>query len=516
MWFALVYSDVDMSTAIQNRFAFAGALPRPGSPPSSESVLVNPLRDGINITLAACLSVLIICGSVLLCPDLLDWCLLPIFVCGILGGIDMIAWLRGKVDLFDPLGVFGAYAYYFFFVAPLLTVMWDYHTRGLAPVPDWTTWIGWLSALNAAGLAIYVFGRRLFQVRRPPTVWQLRGPYFFASTAIVLPVALACQIAIFFKFGGLLGFIEAFTSNIGTDTFEGMGYLFLVAETFPVFCAIALLVWKRDFLRRRSWVFLAVLMVAFFALKLAFGGLRGSRSLTVWGMFWFVGAIHVWIRPVPRKMLVLGLLFLVVFMYAYGFYKDEGVAALEVFGDPSKIDRMEHASGRTIDAVLLGDMARTDVQAALLYRVASVGEYRRAYGLTYLEAFAFAIPRAIWPDRPDGKVQWGTEALYGERAYTRASRSTYIYGLVGEEMLNFPPIVAPLAFLGFAFVMSKMRAMLLLDKGDMRWLFVPVLSILAVLLVSFDLDNALFISLSIALAPLALMRACCHVVPRSS
>jgi hypothetical protein len=427
----------------------------------------------------------------------------------------MIAWLRGRLDVFDPLGVFGGYAYYFFFIAPLLTVMWDYHTRGLAPVPDWTTWIGWLSTLNAVGLTLYLFGRRLFEVRRPSKIWRLRAPYFFAATAIALPVALGCQIAIFFKYGGLLGFIEAFTSNIGSNLFEGMGYLFLVAETFPVFCAISLLVWKRDVLRRRSWVFLAILMVAFFALKLSFGGLRGSRGLTVWGIFWFVGAIHTWIRPVPRKMLVLGLLFLVVFMYAYGFYKDEGVAALEAFGDPSKIDRMEHASGRTLDAVLLGDMARTDIQTTLLYCVAG-GDYHRAYGLTYLEAFAFAIPKAVWPDRPEGKVQWGTQALYGEAAYTRANRSTYIYGLVGEEMLNFPPIFAPLAFLGFAFVMSRMRAMLLLDKGDMRWLFVPVLSILAILLVSSDLDNALFISLSIAVAPLALMRACCQMVPRSS
>ena len=504
-----------MSSTVQNPYVWARALPRPARP-SPECILVEPFRDGLNIVLAGCLSLLIICALVAIRPELWNWSLLPIFACGILSGIDMIAWLRGRLDVFDPLGVLGAFGYHFFFLAPLLTLMWNYHDRYLPLASNWMDWIGWLSLLNACGLVIYMFGRRLFPIRKPLKVWRLRSSCFFASTAIALPVALACQIFIFVQFGGLVGFVEAFSSSIGNDPFAGMGFIFLVAETFPVFCAIVLLVWKRDSLRRRSWVFLAVLILAFFLLKLVFGGLRGSRGLTVWGLFWFVGAIHVWIRPLPRKMLVLGLLCLVGFMYAYGFYKDEGLLALEALSDPSKVDRMELNSGRTIDAALLGDMARTDIQATLLYRIASIGEYREAYGFTYLEAFAFVIPKSLWPDRPEGKVEYGTDALYGEEAYTRTNRATYIYGFVGEAMLNFPPIFAPLAFLGLAFVMSKMRAMLLLDQTDLRRLFVPILSILAILLVSSDLDNVLFISLSIAVAPLALMRACCQVVPKSS
>ncbi len=41
----------------------------------------------------------------------------------------------------------------------------------------------------------------------------------------------------------------------------------------------------------------------YFLLKLLFGGLRGSRTITVFGLFWIAGAIHIWIRPVPRKFL---------------------------------------------------------------------------------------------------------------------------------------------------------------------------------------------------------------------
>ena len=83
-------------------------------------------------------------------------------------------------------------------------------------------------------------------------------------------------------------------------------------------------------------------------------------------------------------------------------------------------------------------------------------------------------------------------------------------------MLNFPVIFAPLTFLGIAFAVSKMRSMMLLDQSDLRWLFVPVLSLWAFLLISFDLDNVFFITLSVAVAPFALILACCEKVPRSS
>ncbi len=148
----------------------------------------------------------------------------------------------------------------------------------------------------------------------------------------------------------------------------------------------------------------------------------------------------------------------------------------------------------------------------MLHQVVS-GDYQFAWGKTYVQDFAFFIPHVVWPDRPEGKVSAGTEALFGRGSYDAVvHRSTYIYGLAGEAMLNFPPIVAPLAFLVLAFVVSKLRSFILADKDDLRLLLIPVFAYGSVLLMGSDLDNLLFASLSIAIAPLILIRCCCNSV----
>ena len=78
----------------------------------------------------------------------LHWCIVPIVACGWLSGIDMTAYLRGKLDAFDPLGVVGLFSYHFFFLAPLLTLLSGYHSKFLPAVPDWNDWIGWMAIIN--------------------------------------------------------------------------------------------------------------------------------------------------------------------------------------------------------------------------------------------------------------------------------------------------------------------------------------------------------------------------------
>ena len=474
-------------------------------------VLAEPLADPFNLILSGCISSLIFCVFLAVYTSPLDWFLLAIFLCGCLSGIDMISYLRGQLDTFDPLGVLGVFAYYFFYIAPLLTLGTGYHSRFLPAVPNWTEWIGWMALINAGGLILYLASRRIFPVRRPRTAWVVRAPSFFTAISIALPIAFSLQVYIFVKFGGITGFMRAFTER-DTAAFSGMGYVFLLAETFPVFLAIAVLVWKRDFLKRSPWIFLFLLVVAFFFLKLICGGLRGSRTITVFGLFWVVGAIHVWVRPVSRRFLAVGVLFIVAFMYLYGFYKDVGLRAFEAVNDTSKIGRLEDNSGRTMYEVLLSDLARTEIQATLLHQVVT-GDYQFGWGKTYLEDCAFFIPHALWPDRPEGKVTAGTEALFGRGSYDPVvHRATYIYGLAGEAMLNYPPVFAPLAFILLAFVVSRLRSFLVADKDDLRLLLIPVFAYGSVLLMGSDLDNLLFASLSIAVAPLILIRCCCRPV----
>src|ERR1700682_6407910 len=53
------------------------------------------------------------------------WFLLPLIACGILAGVDIVRWLRGRSGLFDPSTTIACLAFYGLFVAPILHVVWD-------------------------------------------------------------------------------------------------------------------------------------------------------------------------------------------------------------------------------------------------------------------------------------------------------------------------------------------------------------------------------------------------------
>src|SRR5208282_4150230 len=107
------------------------------------------LLQGANtsdLALSACVSGTISLVCFILNPEtMLHWFVIPVFVSGVLIGVDCFAWLRNRLDLFDPLGWVGAYGYYFFFIAPLLTVLRRYHTPELNEPPNWRDWMGWMA-----------------------------------------------------------------------------------------------------------------------------------------------------------------------------------------------------------------------------------------------------------------------------------------------------------------------------------------------------------------------------------
>ncbi len=240
---------------------------------------------------------------------------------------------------------------------------------------------------------------------------------------------------------------------------------------------------------------LCSVVLCYVALKLAFGGLRGSRSNTIWGVFWAIGVIHFWVRPIPKKLILAGVVLMVTFMYLYGFYKALGVEALDAFRGGVSVTALAAETGRTLEATILGDLARSDVQAFLLFRLLSPpDEYQFAKGRTYLGAATLLIPRSIWPDRPPGKVKEGTEAQYGPGAYLpERFQSSRVYGLAGEAMLNFGPFSVPLAFGVLGLLVGRARHMLAtVHTDDARLLLYPLLVNLCFVLLVSDSDNVVF------------------------
>lgn len=467
-------------------------LPGPPRPnPAATAAPVWRRSDARSVAFSMLLSV----ATVLLFVAFSEPCrhlfVIPVLLCGFLIGIDFVDWLRGRMDLCDPVGILGFLGFHTFFLAPLLHVSLDFWMPYITPPPDWRDWLGKMGALNAGGLCVYAAVTRFWSIPRKPAprrIWRIRRPGLVLAVALLLTAGI--QALVYAHFGGISGYVALFESEstTGKSSFTGWGWIFIVSESFPrlAFMAFALFLWKRK--RPPSWRLLTLAFFVFFVLLILFGGLRGSRSNFVWSLFWAVAVVHFCVRSIPRKVVFPGLAALLGFMVIYAAYKHGGTK------DFQKALRGEETKrGTTLTRVALGDLSRSDVQAFLLYRMSRVGsDYELAQGRTYLGALALLVPQSFWPDRPRTKIHEGSWILWGKDAVVYGDASN-LYGLAGETMLNFGPGFVPLAFGVFALLVLGVRSFVYrLHPRDGRIFLLPVFVSLCILGLVCDSDNVVF------------------------
>jgi hypothetical protein len=260
---------------------------------------------------------------------------------------------------------------------------------------------------------------------------------------------------------------------------------------------------------KRSWGVLAGVFSAYFIVCLLCGGLLGGRTPVVINLYLAAGMVHLTTRRLTRRVAAAGLVFLVAFMYIYGFYKQEGLVGLaHISAGTEAMDAAGNRSGRTVQNTILGDLSRSAIQALALSRVSSPeGQYHYALGRTYIGALALLIPRSIWPDRPATKVQEGTEMIYGSGSYKKGEGgASSVYGLAGEGLLNFPPLCIPFLFCipGIA-VGALSRLYQTLPARDTRTLLLPALILLASTVLIGDSDNSVISFISLLFVPFMLV-----------
>lgn len=436
------------------------------------------------------------------------WFVLPVFACGVLIGADAWAWLSAQVEMLSPIGILGIVGYHFFFLAPLLHVHWDYWLPLVAGPADWRDCLGLAAALNACGLVAYRYARRFLTHgnNQPGQCGRRIDTKRFSFLALLaLAASAAMQAWTYSRFGGVAGFMKAFSG--ARESLAGMGVQLIIAESFPIVAMMLALVLLRVGQKRVSRLGAVLLLVVFVGLQLVFGGLRGSRSNIVWGTFWAAGLIHLYLRSLPRRVAMVGLVVLMGFMVSYSYYKTYGPEGLSVIADPVARAETRSYEGRPWVGVLLNDFGRADIQAFMLDRaVGHEGRLELAMGRTYAGTLLLAVPRSLWPDRPAVKVRAATEALYGKGAYdARSFQTSRILGLAGEACLNFGIAGYLLSFVVLGLCVGWVTsAFENLPAGDFRWLFLPfVVSILVSLLIN-DSDVVLFAIAKNGLVPFAL------------
>ena len=198
---------------------------------------------------------------------------------------------------------------HFFFVAPLLHVLWDWwlvaarHSSGqIRP------WMGAMACLNLVGLLIYRYLRDPLAgtVKANRKVWVLQPNRFWIMVPIVLLLSAFLQFLIYSGHGGILGYMESYTRRDLAFQSES-GQVGMVAECFPLVAMIAYALMARRNRTLATWPALAITVFVMGILIFIFGGLKGSRSNTLFSIFWVVGMIHFTIRPLIGKVLISGL-----------------------------------------------------------------------------------------------------------------------------------------------------------------------------------------------------------------
>lgn len=460
-------------------------------PRRTEAVPTWQPSDLMSVLLSILMSVAILLPFVALVPACRHWFIGPVLVCGILMGIDFVDWLRGRMNLFDPVGILGALGYHAFFIAPLAHVALNFWMPWVHPPPDWREWLGKMGLVSVAGLSAYAVACRLpvkNTARKPMATWLI-GPNVWPVLIVALVITAALQAFVYARLGGVRWVIDLFEkeSATGMGSFTGWNWLFTISESFPrlALMAVTLVLWRRG---KQSWPVLGAVLLVYFGLLMLLGGFQGMRSNIVMSLFWGVAVIHFCLRPLSGKMVFAGLAAVlgVLVLYAavkHGSPKDIGKASP---GEEPKF-------GVGLSKAALREFSRSDDQAFLLYRMSSVGtDYKLAWGRSYVGALANLIPEAVWPERPPAKFQEGTRVLWGDD-WASIGKVSNLYGLAGESMLNFGPASVPVAFGLFAICIRGVRSHVYrLRRSDGRIFLLPVFLGLCILGLVCDSDNVLF------------------------
>lgn len=452
--------------------------------------------------------VVAVCARLAAATGELHWGLVPLAICGGLEAPTLVRWLRGRVDAFDPKAVVTLFVFHNTFVAPILHLAWNWYTP-LVRVPDDTwEWFGRLAAVNAAALAALELAYAWTMAGPAPRLRPMRrvrtGRLAF-TLALGGLVAVVAQVQLLRHFGGASGLIDAYEAR-GTE-FSGMGSFLMLAWPFPLIALLETLLVVSRRRTRPSASLIALLLAAFAVVHLAWAGLHGSRLSMLGGMFLAAGLCHFLVRRFSTRAVMIGVTAAFAFCFLYNFYKGGGRDGISAALSGSEgLARAQQQTGRDVGWLLLGDLARADVQMETLWTMYEANpDYRPKLGATYVGAAIF-IPRSVWPTRPRGPQEAYAELRDG-RVGTREGDvpNSRVFGLGGETLLNFGWMGVPIAHALFGMLIAYVRRGIdSLRPGDARFLFVPFAILLVTALYLLDLSQVVFMFLQ----DCALLGAC--------
>jgi hypothetical protein len=458
---------------------------------------------GANYLFSTLIALIIAIGFALASDACRNWCLIPLILCGILSGSDIVAWLRKEIDTFDPKAIIGGILYLSCFIAPLLHLTYNIFGKEIY-TNDWPTWFGYMACFNAAGIILFKLAHNVFfKVSRPAeSLWQVAPDRFSGVLIPVLVISILASMVVKILFSGL---VKEAGILAGAERYAAhLSWLLMLGDPGIMLVMMALIYWiyrsHPDRLSSLGTILLIIAVTLVFQFMLL--GLRGSRSAILSTVIIIAAVAHYRLRPISIKFIVVGMCLTFIFVYFYGFYKRFGARGWEAIYSRQARESMsyEFGEGGEIVPVLLGNLARADLQAFMLYRLKEFkGTFQPVHGQTYMMSALTFIPRGIWKTKPSGvKARAGTEI----QGYSGADISSRVYGLAGEAMLNFSYYgILPAFFVFGCFLGWFRKKIATMEPSDSRFFLIPILILYCMLAVNGDSDNWMFGLLKMGVLP---------------
>lgn len=412
---------------------------------------------------------------------------------------NILRWLTGSLDLYDPFAFISVVSYMIFCILPIGHMLLDFWYIRITG--DIGMQMAGLQALTLLGYIVFLFLYRVgtkglpkkasqvpFRIRR--SSWNLMAVLQFI---VVVPLIIYFQFRFGLLTGGLKEGYEGIPLGIGTllsftDAIVPVGIITLVIN-------ISIIKGMAKLKGYSILIFTSLIIVSYL-------GLRGSRGLMVTYLVWALGIVHYRIMRIPRWLAIVGMIMLIQAFAFYRVYKDLGIEGLYVIvtGGAKSYLQEKHIGSQT---VLLTEISRTDTARFIIQETRVRSDFPYQYGKSYIMAFVSKIPRFIWRNKPFGLARDFDNLEYGKGHFEmRRKKSAKVTGFIGETVFNFSVVSIPFMFGLFGFLAGRYtRWVRQMDSEDDRKFLLPIITYVVAIIFLIDSSNTVAALIRYAMIP---------------
>lgn len=225
--------------------------------------------------------------------------------------------------------------------------------------------------------------------------------------------------------------------------------------------------------------------------SLIVSGTRGSRISIILQISSFILLYSSIYKKVKFRNILIALFFAFTFNSYFTIYKYGGIEAIEDYiatgYKPTYISDYQD-----FRKVILHDLGRSDVQAVIYDRVIK-GDYSPSYvPNSYIYSLNLLVPSSLrFNEGFYSKEQLGYSAQY-MTTLSKENKSSRIYGIMGESLLNFGFLGVFLSFFVFGFVIQKTLIAYKNSVSNGLILFIPLIVLFPTYYLFYDFGNILF------------------------